>query len=131
MTFRFASLKPQAHRLAACALAWLSLAAPTHLAWAHGPDGDHDHAAAPTKQSVAPSVTAPATPPAAAEARSEAFELVASLDGGELSVLIDRFDTNEPVLGAVVQVSLRGIQADATFHADHGAGFRHPGPGSR
>jgi len=120
MTFRFASLKPQAHRLAACALAWLSLAAPTHLAWAHGPDGDHDHAAAPTKQSVAPSVTAPATPPAAAEARSEAFELVASLDGGELSVLIDRFDTNEPVLGAVVQVSLRGIQADATFHADHG-----------
>ena len=123
MTFRFASLKPQApqaHRLAACALAWLSLAAPTHLAWAHGPDGDHDHAAAPTKQSVAPSVTAPATPPAATEARSEAFELVASLDGGELSVLIDRFDTNEPVLGAVVQVSLRGIQADATFHADHG-----------
>lgn len=122
MTFRFASLKPQAHRLAACALAWLSLAAPTHLAWAHGPDGDHDHTAAPAKPSVAPSVTAPAPPPppAATEARSEAFELVASLDGGELSVLIDRFDTNEPVLGAAVQVSLRGIQADATFHADHG-----------
>ena len=115
MTFRFASLKPQAHRLAACALAWLSLAAPTHLAWAHGPDGDHDHAAAAAKPSVAP----PAAE-ARSEARSEAFELVASLDGGELSVLIDRFDTNEPVLGAVVQVSLRGIQADATFHADHG-----------
>ena len=122
MTFRFASLKPQApqtpqaHRLAACALAWLSLAAPTHLAWAHGPDGDHDHAAAPTKQAV----TAPATPPAATEARSQAFELVASLDGGELSVLIDRFDTNEPVLGATLRVSSAGIQAAGTFHADHG-----------
>lgn len=123
MTFRFASLKPRAHRLAACALAWLSLAAPTHLAWAHGPDGDHDHAAAPAKPSVAPSVTAPATPPAAearSEARSEAFELVASLAGGELSVLIDRFDTNEPVLGATLRVSSGGIQANATFHADHG-----------
>ena len=122
MTFRFASLKPQApqtpqaHRLAACALAWLSLAAPTHLAWAHGPDGDHDHAAAPTK----PSVTAPVTAPVATEARSQAFELVASLDGGELSVLIDRFDTNEPVLGAALRVSSGGVQAAGTFHADHG-----------
>ena len=119
MTFRFASLKPQtpqAHRLAACALAWLSLAAPTHLAWAHGPDGDHDHAAAPTK----PSVTAPVTAPVATEARSQAFELVASLDGGELSVLIDRFDTNEPVLGATLRVSSGGVQAVGTFHADHG-----------
>jgi len=122
MTFRFASLKPQApqapqaHRLAACALAWLSLAAPTHLAWAHGPDGDHDHAAAPTK----PSVTAPVTAPVATEARSQTFELVASLDGGELSVLIDRFDTNEPVLGATLRVSSGGVQAAGTFHADHG-----------
>ena len=39
------------------------------------------------------------------EARSEAFELVGRLQGGELSILINRFATNEPVLNATVEPS--------------------------
>lgn len=112
---------------AVCGFTWLALALPAPSAWAHGPDAGHDHAA----PAVPTALTSPASPatssgasapgaPAITEARSQAFELVASLGGGELSVLIDRFDTNEPVLGATVRVSSGGIQAAGTFHADHG-----------
>ena len=42
------------------------------------------------------------------------------LSGGELSILIDRFDTNEPVLDARVEVESGKLKAPAKFHADHG-----------
>jgi hypothetical protein len=54
------------------------------------------------------------------EAKSEAFELVARLSGGELSILIDRFETNEPVLNAQVEVESGKLKAVAKFHADQG-----------
>lgn len=79
---------------------------------AHGPGGEH--------------LDAPGSTPAAAqaqprfEAKSEAFELVARLSDGELSILVDRFETNEPVLGAQLEVESRGHRARAKFHADHG-----------
>ena len=38
----------------------------------------------------------------------------------ELSVTIDRYDSNEPVLGAAVEVESDGMRAAAQFHADHG-----------
>jgi hypothetical protein len=79
---------------------------------AHGPNGEHLDGAAPTQ---ATSGTAPRL-----EARSEAFELVATLAGGELSILVDRFATNEPVLGARIEVSAGSLKAPAPFHADHG-----------
>ena len=95
------------------AIAALSLA---HFAYAgpgaHGPDGEHldspnaDHAVAESASTL--------------EAQSESFELVATLNEDELSVLIDRFSTNEPVLQAKVEVELEGIRASGTFHADHG-----------
>lgn len=95
------------------AITTLSLA---HFAYAgpgaHGPDGEHldspnaDHAVAESASTL--------------EAQSESFELVATLNEDELSVLIDRFSTNEPVLRAKVEVEMEGIRAAGTFHADHG-----------
>lgn len=78
---------------------------------AHGPDGQHLDA--PT--SSQPSADVPRL-----ETHTELFELVARLAGGELSMLIDRYETNEPVLGAQVEVESGGLKARATFHADHG-----------
>ncbi len=78
---------------------------------ANGPNGEHLDGAS--------TLPAGATLPRA-EAKSDAFELVATLSGGELSVLIDRHDSNEPVLGATLEVESGGVKARATFHADHG-----------
>lgn len=78
---------------------------------AHGPNGEHlDGPAAP-----APAGTLPRL-----ETKSEAFELVATLTATELSIYIDRFATNEPVLKAKVEVETDGLKAIATQHADHG-----------
>lgn len=91
----------------------LSLHMPTAIAapGAHGPNGEHLDAP-PTAGSTAqrPRVTA----------QSDVFELVAELHEGELSIMIDRFDTNEPLLGAEVEVESAGIKAKATFHGDLG-----------
>lgn len=84
---------------------------------AHGPEGDHDHA---SEDAAADSAQAGAHAEPRMEARTELFELVATLDGGELSVMVDRYATNEPVLGGEVEVEAGGIKAKGTFHADHG-----------
>lgn len=79
---------------------------------AHGPNGEH--------------LDAPAAAAAAAgteprmEARSETFELVAHLREDELSMLINRFETNEPVLEAKVEVESGAVKAVAKFHSDLG-----------
>lgn len=93
----------------------LSLALATSLAWAapgaHGPGGEHlDAPATAGARAAAPRI----------EARSEDFELVGLLQGGELSILINRFETNDPVLGAVVEVESGNLKAKAPFHGDHG-----------
>lgn len=78
---------------------------------AHGPDGQHlDSPGAAPVQGSAPRL----------ETHSELFELVARLQGGKLSILVDRYESNEPVLGATVEVALGERKAKATFHADHG-----------
>ncbi|MCA0177675.1 MAG: hypothetical protein LCH73_15555 [Proteobacteria bacterium] len=94
--------------LALCLFAATPLAAPG----AHGPNGEHLDAP--------PSGTVAATGAPRLEAQSEHFELVARLEGGELSLLIDRYATNEPVLGAQVEVESGPRKAKATFHADLG-----------
>ncbi len=79
---------------------------------AHGPNGEH----LDTNQTGTATVsTAPRL-----DAKSELFELVARLDGGELSILIDNFVTNEPVLKADVEVESGSLKAKAKFHADLG-----------
>ncbi len=79
---------------------------------AHGPGGEHLDA--PAGQTSAASA-APTL-----EATSELFELVATLTGGELSILVDRFDTNEPVLGARLELEVGSLKAVAKFHSDVG-----------
>ena len=79
---------------------------------AHGPNGEHLDG--PTAVSSAGS----ASP--RLEAHSELFEIVGRLDAGELSLFIGRYDSNEPVLGAKVEVELGGLKSTALFHADAG-----------
>lgn len=79
---------------------------------AHGPNGEHLDAP------VQAGSTGGAVP--RIEAHSEAFELVGRLQGGELSLLINRYATNEPVLNATVEVETGTFKAPATFHADMG-----------
>lgn len=92
-------------------LCWLALALPAHAApGAHGPNGEHLDASSAVAVGGAPRL----------ETFTEDFELVGQLSGGELSVLIDRYDSNEPVLGGRLEVQLRDIKAQARFHADIG-----------
>lgn len=106
---RIASLLPTlALTLALATAASAAFASPG----AHGPNGEHlDGAAAngPAAGSV-PRV----------ETFSEAFELVGHLSGGELSIMVDRYDTNEPVLNGKLEVQYKNMKAQARFHADIG-----------
>jgi len=79
---------------------------------AHGPNGEHLDGPAP---SIGPSDAAPRL-----EARSETFELVGRLQSGEFSMFINRFETNEPVLNAQVELETGILKAAARFHADLG-----------
>lgn len=79
---------------------------------AHGPDGEHLDA-------PGANATAGDTAPRF-DASSEAFELVGRLSGGELSLMINRYETGEPVLQAKVEVESGSLKAAATFHADLG-----------
>ena len=80
---------------------------------AHGPNGEHlDSPTMGNANAMRASLQI--------EAKSDLFELVATLAGGELSLLIDRFATNEPVLKAQVEVESGGLKAQAKFHADIG-----------
>jgi hypothetical protein len=80
------------------------------VAWSALAHGDEDHSE--------PHPVAAAVPMAAqgprAEAQTDAFELVATLAQDRLVLYIDRFDTNEPVVGAQVEVDTGTVQAKAT-----------------
>lgn len=78
---------------------------------AHGPGGEHLDAPAGQMQ-------VDATP--RIDTFTESFELVGRLQGGALSILIDRYETNEPVLDGKLEVELNGLKATAAFHADRG-----------
>ncbi|HYD80271.1 MAG TPA: hypothetical protein VEC06_10720 [Paucimonas sp.] len=82
-------------------------------ALAHGPDGDHAHGDAPTTP-----VRSDGRP--RVETFTETYELVGELREQEFAFLIDRYETNEPVLDGKVEVELGGLKAIAGFRADHG-----------
>lgn len=98
--------------LAPAALALL-LAAGAALAGpgAHGPNGEHLDAPTPLQ-------AGPALP--RMEAHTEAFELVAELRAAELVIVVDRYQTNEPVLGAQLEVESGGVKAQAAFRPEAG-----------
>jgi hypothetical protein len=78
---------------------------------AHGPNGEHlDAPATAFVASTLPRL----------EAQSEAFELVAELRPNELVIVIDRYETNEPVLRAKLEVESGGLKAVAAFRAEQG-----------
>lgn len=85
------------------------------FAWAspgaHGPNGEHlDAPGSHVHADSGPSI----------DTFTESFELVGHLQDGELSMLIDRYETNEPVLEGKLDVEFNGMKAPARFHADHG-----------
>ncbi|RJG04539.1 hypothetical protein D3878_19495 [Noviherbaspirillum sedimenti] len=79
---------------------------------AHGPGGEHLDApdGGYVHSDAGPRI----------ETFTESFELVGHLRGGELSILIDRYETNEPVLNGKLEVEFNGLKAPARFHADLG-----------
>jgi cobalt-zinc-cadmium efflux system membrane fusion protein len=98
-----------------CALAIMLVAAPPPVSaspGAHGPNGEHlDTPAGAALAESSPRV----------EAHSEAFELVARLVDGRLSMMIDRYETNEPVLAATVEVENDSRSASARFVPEDGS----------
>jgi hypothetical protein len=78
---------------------------------AHGPNGEHlDSPTTMRAASALPRV----------EAHTEAFELVAELRTGELAILVDRYESNEPVLGAKLEIESGALKAVAAFRAEQG-----------
>lgn len=78
---------------------------------AHGPNGEHlDAPAASGAGASVPRL----------ETFTEAFELAGQLTKSELSIMIDRYETNEPVLNGMLEVQYKNLKAKATFHADMG-----------
>ena len=75
---------------------------------AHGPNGEHLDA---------PVARVSAGPPRFS-ASSEAFELVGELERGVLTLYLDRYQTNEPVTGAKIELDSGAIRATAQYQAD-------------
>lgn len=92
--------------------AMLAMSAAFASPGAHGPNGEHldGQAAATGSISAVPRV----------ETFTESFELLGHLSGGELSIMIDRYETNEPVLNGQLEVQYKNLKAKAKFHADLG-----------
>ena len=61
----------------------------------------------------APSSALPAALGPRFEAQSENFELVGVLEGGKLTLYLDRFDTNEPVTDAAIEIESGAFKATA------------------
>ena len=92
--------------------AMLVMSAASASPGAHGPNGEHLDGQATATGSAAsvPHI----------ETFTEAFELLGHLSGGELSIMIDRYETNEPVLNGALEVQYKDLKATAKFHADLG-----------
>ncbi|MGQ0599400.1 hypothetical protein [Aquabacterium sp.] len=88
----------------------------TSPAWAspgaHGPNGEHLDGPSTSAQGSG------AVP--RMEAKSEDFELVARLAGGEFTMMINRFATGEPVLSAQIEVESGAHKVRVPFHKDLG-----------
>ena len=103
--------QPSQHLLAAAAMALLAHTTAMAAPGAHGPNGEHLDA--PTTMRAASALPR-------VEAKSETFELVAELRTDELAIVVDRFESNEPVLGAQLEVESGSLKAVAAFRAEQG-----------
>src|SRR4051812_49942730 len=95
----------------AAALGAVALLAAVLAGAAHAHEG-HDHGAAPppVSKTIAPR----------GEALSDAFELVAIPRDGSLTLYLDRFRTNEPVLDATIEVETPEAARTAAPSAEGG-----------
>ena len=78
---------------------------------AHGPNGEH--------LDSPPTVRAASALPRV-DAATDAFEIVGELRNGELAILVDRYESNEPVLHARLEVESGALKAVAAFRAEQG-----------
>jgi hypothetical protein len=79
---------------------------------AHGPNGEHlDGPAVVSASSGLPRI----------EAHSEQFEIVGRLDASSLVLYISRYETNEAVLGAQLDIEFGSLKARAAFQAEPGS----------
>ena len=75
----------------------------------------HDHGDEPA------AVTGTASP--RVSAHSDLFELVGVVEGNVLKIFLDRYDTNEPVTGAKIEVEVGNIKGIAAAQADGSYSF--------
>ncbi len=54
------------------------------------------------------------------DAHSDLFEAVGSLGASELSIIIDRYSSNEPLLNAKVELESGSTKLAGVFHVEHG-----------
>ncbi|HEV6966063.1 hypothetical protein [Roseateles sp.] len=93
---------------ASCLLAGGAFASPG----AHGPNGEHlDGPATAMVGSGLPRI----------EAHSEAYELVGRLGDDSLVLYVSRYETNEAVLGARLEVEFGALKAPALFQTEGGS----------
>lgn len=78
---------------------------------AHGPNGEHLDA---------PGVHLRNDAGLRIETFTESFELVGHLQKGELSILIDRYETNEPVLNGKLEVEFNGLKSVGKYRPERG-----------
>lgn len=92
----------------------LLLSALSLSSFAHGdePHGDEPHGS--------PAASGAASSSPRLEAATDAFEMVARLQGETLTLFINRFETNEPVLQAKVELESGDQKAVAAYQADLG-----------
>lgn len=77
--------------------------------------GDEDHG-----QGGRASGQAPASAQSRIETFTESFELVGRLQADGLSLFLDRYESNEPVLNGKVEAELSGLKTMAKFRAERG-----------
>lgn len=108
MNTAFCAIPRRVHRLVlilAIGVAAPAIAGPGH-------EGGHDHDEAPVLSS------GPALP--RFEAHSDLFEVVGTLDRGELSLTLDIYATNEPVPDAQIELESGSYKASGEFRAEPG-----------
>lgn len=105
------------HFRAARRLAPLALATGLGLAGAspgaHGPNGEH--------LDGPPAAVAAGLAQPRFEAHSELFEIVGRIEASQLQLYLSRYETNEAVLKAQVEVELGATRAPALFDAEAGS----------
>lgn len=109
-------MKPSQHLLARSLLAlWLTCGAALSLPAIAGPGHDHGDEAPVAAGEASPRITA----------HSDLFELVGIVEHETMTLYLDRYASNEPVLGAKIEIEAGGAKGVATEQEDGTYVFEH------